>query len=667
MGGLSDRCRLLEAVIKLGDSNKSTLGFMPRGAFEANQRTIVVASLPDDSALAGYLMYRVNRRSETAVIAHLCVDKRFRGEGVARALFDELKQRARHLSSIRVRCRNDYEENDVWPQLGFRRAGDAVGRGRDRKPLTIWRYHISGSSLFDGVDAQQVLPVAAIDAQVFYDFVRVSSDSHESEALLEDWLSDFIKLSLTPEIDVEISRGRDKGRRKHHEARARDFEVTEGDGADFDKALKRVQGLIGPGRTRNDHSDRRHIAHVVAGGAKFFATRDEAVLKWREEIDREFGVKVLRPSELIATIDRAGNEADYEPARFESSLMRVARPSQLDESVHVSPFLRTDLGEKKYELRRAITGLLSSARTARLQQISDARGSPIMLVGWRGIGSRSLDVTVFRVSSSPLAPTVARRAVMGLISTMGSHVVQVTDSKLCHSSVAALRDAGFSRSERSWWKCLVHESNFASSIAQSARSMLQEASPPVAAMTEMDNDPSLQMEKTYWPCKLRDLSIDNWIVPIQSRWAESMFETRLGADSLFGVPPELAFALENVYYRSARTGIKAPARLLWYVSRGPRSIRAASLLEDVQIDKPSVLFKQFKRLGVYSWEQVLETAHGDEGALIMACRFSHTELLRPVDFGEVQCILENHGCSRNNLQSPLQISSEIFFDLYQRA
>ena len=81
-----------------------------------------------------------------------------------------------------------------------------------------------------------------------------------------------------------------------------------------------------------------------------------------------------------------------------------------------------------------------------------------------------------------------------------------------------------------------------------------------------------------------------------------------------------------------RGGLRAPGRILWYVSKGdeqsfpgPQAITACSLLDEVLVGKPKDLYRSFRRLGVYEWKDVLALAGGTIDTEIMALRFSRTE------------------------------------------
>ena len=143
---------------------------------------------------------------------------------------------------------------------------------------------------------------------------------------------------------------------------------------------------------------------------------------------------------------------------------------------------------------------------------------------------------------------------------------------------------------------------------------------------------------------------------------------------MFGAKPELGLSREGVYYRakSPAAGLKAPARILWYVSYGQRfagtgHVRACSRLEDVIIDTPKNLYRRFRRLGIYDWSHVFDLAKRDLSNEIMALRFSDTELFTsPIEWNELQGILRNFGC-KTQIQSPVVVSPELFAELYRRA
>lgn len=108
--------KYLNDVIALGDANKSTLGLFPKDAYResASKRWIIVAVDESNDKLVGYLLYAVSRRTMLVSIVHLCIDVQWRGNGISRLLFNELKRLTKDgYLGVRVRCRVDYSANKL--------------------------------------------------------------------------------------------------------------------------------------------------------------------------------------------------------------------------------------------------------------------------------------------------------------------------------------------------------------------------------------------------------------------------------------------------------------------------------------------------------------------------------------------------------------------------
>ncbi len=196
----------------------------------------------------------------------------------------------------------------------------------------------------------------------------------------------------------------------------------------------------------------------------------------------------------------------------------------------------------------------------------------------------------------------------------------------------------------------------------------------IEALAVARADQVLECERALSPAKFTDLEIPCYIIPIRATWAMQLFDTGLAEQELFGLPPELGFRLENVYYRAAQGRIEAPARILWYVSKakathaGAGMLRAASYLDEVACGTPGELYSRYKHLGVYRWENLRDMTGGSPETLIMALTFSGSELLtNPLPWSDLQASLVRHRGKENQLQGPLRISSELFFALYSKA
>jgi hypothetical protein len=127
---------------------------------------------------------------------------------------------------------------------------------------------------------------------------------------------------------------------------------------------------------------------------------------------------------------------------------------------------------------------------------------------------------------------------------------------------------------------------------------------------------------------------------------------------------------ENVYYRSARSMLER-GRILWYVTKDerhqwPGGIRACSHIDKVVIGKPKELFRQFRRLGIYTWTNVLRTANNDTDKAIMALQFSNTELfVNPIPREDLPRLFTEADVKFCVPQSPRPISKDLFARLYR--
>jgi predicted nucleic acid-binding protein/GNAT superfamily N-acetyltransferase len=269
----------LVAVQKLWRAHSDTLGYLTEGAFEdyAHQRTIL-AALTQEGELAGYILYR--RAYEKAVIVHLCISEKWRGQKLGRLLVNELAARTQNLRGIELTCRRDFEASKVWPNLGFIAAKNKVGRSKARLELTCWWRPNPIDDLFSRTQAPGLTksPLrAALDANVFFDLTGTGILHEESLSLTATWVSAEVELCVTEEIFNEIERNSDPVERTKQRRKANEFEILRCAPQDFQRYIGELQSLF-PVTKVQDASDLRQLARAIASGADVFVTRDEQVL-----------------------------------------------------------------------------------------------------------------------------------------------------------------------------------------------------------------------------------------------------------------------------------------------------------------------------------------------------------------------------------------------------
>ncbi len=675
IGQLRDRPQFTEQVVALGDRFKRKLGLFPLEALEESARNGTVLIATEGEHLLGYLLFRVSRRHPPrATITHLCVEPEHRGQGIARRLVNELVHLTQGLDGIRLSCRRDYEENGLWPRLGFRLLGEKRGNSKAGTPLNIWWFG-HGSPLLERMAdlTAETRVVAAIDANVVFDLQSDGPAAVESEALLSDWLQEHVWFVVTPELNNEINRQEDLQTRIRSRACAERFFAREGERNAFETAQVALRELLGTPKSESEDSDIRQIAWAVAGSAEYFVTRDARLLDAATAIEEALAISVVRPSVIITRFDEIINSAAYQPRRFEGSLLSLRPAEASGENRLIENYLDFAASEKRGPFVRVLREALASSPGS-VQEILDGEQAEI-LYQLENLPDRTR-IRLLRAAKGPLAPTVLRQLLSSLPLRAGVPV-EVTEPQISMTVAQALVDSRFFKLESRWLKPSLRYVDSASRVIEALRAALVEPALIEHARTELGSgqpERVLELERALAPAKFSDLELPCYIVPIQPFWAAQLFDTRLAEQDLFGLPPELGFRLENVYYRSARGGLQAPARLLWYVSQGDASyagsmaIRAASYLDEVRVEPPKPLFSRYRRLGVYRWEDVLATAKGEIDEHVMALRFSGTELLdRPVQWADLQASLESHLGRRNQLQSPVQITSELFFELYSRS
>ncbi len=286
---------------------------------------------------------------------------------------------------------------------------------------------------------------------------------------------------------------------------------------------------------------------------------------------------------------------------------------------------------------------------------------------------------MFRVCSHRLAGTLSRTILTGLIQNVirrGKAGIVVTEPKLNDVQASACCDLGFLAGTEGWFKLAftgIHSPyELADRVEQCGLSdpiVGQLASSLRLPLTQQAES---EIEHVLWPVKLSGAQQSNFIVPIRPEFAQHLFDEHLARQTLWGADIDLALNPESAYYRSARSQIvKAPGRILWYVSdkgnlEGRKAIRACSRIAEVVVDKPKPLFRRFKRLGVYEWSDVFETAKHSLDNDIMAIRFHDTELTHPVPWDTFQEVLKRNRIN-TNLESPTSITSQAFEEIYALA
>ncbi len=677
---------LLEAVIRLGDANKATLGLLPREAFKthADRGNILVALTPQNQC-AGYLLFRIAKTKQRVAITHLCVDENARGYGIAKKLVEELQELSKDWRGISLFSRRGYESNPFWEHMRFLPIGEKPGRGKDKVKLTHYWYDNQHPTLFSLANDQQIeskLVYAIIDANIVYTLYETPD-----HPLLADWLLDDVFLCTTPEIKNEINRGDDASHRQlMWNYVDNNFPIIKYDSNKFKIAYKLIKGESPlPAFSPQHESDLKQVSFAVAGNAEFFVTQDEQLISnYAKNLSSEFGLRIIRPDDLIVHLDELMNSTKYQQNRLAGSLIKISRVTTGKSDLLAQTFQLQQF-EKKAHFANILRQYLAEPLKYETNVVTSPQGDLLALFVYSNIDKSVLEIPILRVVDktglSALASHIIFRSVRDAVKD-GKELVKVTDQHLSDDVIQGLSGNSFSKQKGSWLKV-----NFQGILSvkelKEELELKNKHTPDLASMYAelMDNlsvvqrkgqpENLMELERLLWPMKIDHPDIPSFLIPIRANWASDLFDSNLGRQTLLGSDPDLVLKMNNVYYRSAKQKLPTvQSRVLWYVSRGNKkqtyqgdmSIRACSYVDEVIIGTPKSLFKQFNKLGTYDWSQVYETAKKNIDNEILAFRFSRTELFKnPISLSNLQRILNRIGAP----QGPMRIEAVQFKHLYK--
>lgn len=525
-----------------------------------------------------------------------------------------------------------------------------------------------------------------IDANVFFDLVSDDPTHQESRALLAPWLQSEIELCVTPELFNEINRGKDHKQRKRHRREAEQFIKLESFQEAFEDVEICLRAFFPEQRSESDASDLRQVARAIAAEAPFFVTRDVSLSDRADQIYEQFGLHILCPSDLITHLDELRRESEYRPAKLAGTGIVFRLVQSREQDVLIDHFQCSDQGENRNSFRERLRGFLSNPEIFACYVAEAGENTPLALFVYERRNDSVLNVPLFRTRRDALAATVARHLIIRFV-RQSIHeerdYTRISEPYVDQTMAAALQEDGFFKAEHEWFKfnCIAAETaeqlalrfSYLDAPCQSLMEFIEKAAGVLVGKQDEGRPPALfNIERVLWPVKIIDTDIPTYIVPIDATWAMELFDESLAAQTLLGNISRRVLNKEGAYYRSAKGAkIRAPGRILWYVSQnkklqGTSSIRACSQLDDVVIGKPKDLFRQFRHLGVYEWQHISRQAKHDLDCQLMVLRFSHTELFnKPIGLRAWQRIVfETEGKSLQP-QGPSLISSDSFAQIYR--
>ena len=643
----------IDAIEALRAQSNDTLGFSPKGMIEDYLGQECCIGVRTVYGLVGYALYSLHRHHLR--IIHLCVACRERGAGHARRLVEAVVKRAteRRVGIVKLNCRRDYPANAAWPALGFVPLAEKPAK-TPGKWLVTWCRAVPDAAqqdIFSTLAAEDKVN-AVIDAQIL--FQLQDEDSEVAKGLEADFLADLLVLHITNETLNEINRNESHEQREQSRSHAISFPRVQHDEDQMLTVAKSLERVL-PSSTKSEKSDIRQLAMTATSDMNIFLTCDGGLLNNADDIERLASVKVLHPNKLIVRLDEFTDRDSYNPSLVSGVTLAWRKICEADVTTRLANrFL--GVHEKKGKLKGRLDLALSHPQTWRTEGLwADGQMAAIRSVKLDHQNGR-LVVNICRALRGPDSLLFTEYAVASVLSEAvqrGYGSVLLEHDSTTPEAKMLLSQLGFTEADEGLFReCPAHSMTFSALRAK---------------VCPRHRDASrAELEKACSPVALEDGDLQCLMVPIKPGYARSLFDTSLAADDLFGGERSVLLRLENVYFRkkSHHHMIKAPARILWYVSDST-GVVGISHLDEVQIGSPKEMFRGHRRLGALGWQEIQELCGGDRLQEIMVLKFSHTYLFRSkVGLRTLKGIYGAYS-AKLVIQSPSLVRIDVFLDIYR--
>ena len=666
---------LLTKVQQLGDQCRNTVGFMPGDAFwdYAKKQHILVAH--EHGNVLGYAMFRY--RNNDIILVHLCVNAEHRKKGLAKKLIRTLcsDHFESNINGIILKCRRDYNIDDFWHKIGFRPIGETAGRSKSKNTiLTVWFLsNPKRVNLFDHIsDADESNISVFLDTNVVINMADAERN-HTVHPLLADYISLLSKFFISSDVLSELNKYSISSVRRFNVEYAKNhFDIR------YENALPEYSLIYNdltqtfPVSSTNSKYDASHISLAAAYAANAFITEDKQWLnsQFVEYVFEKYALRILSPAQFTLYLDEITNATDYSPYRL-AGLGLIQRQLNSSSVYKVVSDLSPVSGQTKSQFSRKIDLLIADNQEHTLMTLFSKEWNRYFGLYDYIIENQKTVISEFYFDDRDFPPTIA----ISLVKYFAFKFLEIASANKC--SCLRIMDSQCTKKYASIFMSCDYLSDGKTLYRYLHTGVASKADIELMYLQSQNSLDNLSfkdfflLEKKYWPLKIFESGIPNYIVPIRADYAVELFDEELANinPSMFDNQHRLpALNPENVYFKSSKNTIsKYPAHVLWYVSNskmiGCSCIRAISMLDRVEIGTAKELYHKYHRLGVLKWDQLMQYTNNDAFGKIACYVFSYTQIFsHPVSLDEIR--KSSASLLKATFQSQKQITQEVFLKLY---
>jgi len=355
----------VDQIIALADANKRSLGFLQKAVFheQAAQGRLWVAVSDGSGECLGYLLF--GGRYPGIRIFQLYVQKAYQRLGVGQSLISALTtwaEKADYLI-ISARVAADLSANRFWERAGFGIVRQEPGGRSSNRVINIRIKELATPSLLGMMSCKapqsevglkhiylaprpiMEVQTYVIDINIFFDIVKKRVHRTEAARLISEGLSRDVRVFVTPEFMKELERNSVQGVPDPVLEFARALPVLpEINPEQVAAVLPEIGSIVFPNgvssgrQAAQDLSDLTHLAYCIHHRATGFITREKAILASGEQLLETYFLEILSPADLIYSAQLRSRERG--PVRAHLGTERVSiEPTREAQRGEVERFL----------------------------------------------------------------------------------------------------------------------------------------------------------------------------------------------------------------------------------------------------------------------------------------------------------------------------------------